>query len=89
MEALSSGLNTQKFNDAMSQYIAAHYIPDNNGGMACIECGAKIQQTTCYVSVHDERFSSCTGGGEVKTIPLPYCPKCEGIPKRTSTCVHV
>lgn len=52
-------------------------------GWHCCKCDSKIQQTTCYISVHFKEFSkkSMGGGGEVRHAPYPYCPKCEGKPK--------
>lgn len=88
MEAPSMGLSVQMFDETISQHIFTHYKSDNTEGMICEKCGTEIQQTTCFVSIHDKRFSGCTGDGEVRRVPLPYCPKCEGIPKRTSTCIH-
>lgn len=72
------------------QHEVIHYEPDGLGGFRCKKCGAKIQQTTCTVSVHTNQFSNvCAGGGEVLQLPLPYCSSCEGMPTHTSTCVHV
>jgi len=74
----------------IKRHTVAHYEPDGQNGFKCKECGAQIQQTTCFVSVHNNQFGNmCAGSGKVKQLPLPYCPSCEGVPTRTSTCVHI
>ena len=89
MEAPTKGLNPKQLEEFFKNHINKNY-----GKVAgekkhiCKTCGSTIQQVICYVSVHDARFSGCAGSGEVQQIPLPYCPKCEGEPKNTSTCVH-
>lgn len=89
MNTPSGRLSTNQFNQVISDHIKENYKQNDTGGMDCIKCGSEIQQTTCVVSIHDKRFSGCVGGGEVKTVPLPYCPKCEGVPQNVSTCIHV
>lgn len=61
-----------------------------DGLFYCKECGSQIMQTTCYVSIHLKEFEpSCAGGGEVKTINYPFCPKCDGDIDYVSACYHV
>jgi hypothetical protein len=87
MEAPRKRLSQEQFNQAISRHVARHYRRKGKG-YVCKTDGASIKQTTCYVSVHTNLFPNCAGGGEVRTTNLPYCPKCEGAPKNTSTCVH-
>ncbi len=69
--------------------IAERYKSDGNGGMKCKTCGTVIRHTTCFVSIHEAAFGASRAGvGEVRHVPLPYCPHSEGEPKNTSTCVH-
>ena len=88
MEAPTRGLSPNAFFSAVEAHEEAHYEKKGDG-YVCKKCGSEILQETCYVSLHDARFGGkCAGSGEVKQIPLPFCPKCEGRPKRTHTCTH-
>ena len=87
MEAPVKGLSPEDLVKKFEDHIKDHY-EKVNGVNVCKKCGTRVEQVTCYISVHSKMFSSCTGGGEVKQVPLPYCPKCEGVPKNTSTCMH-
>ena len=53
-------------------------------GFHCPKCDSIIQQTTCYVSVYFREFRELAGGGEVRHIPYPYCPECDGKPDHVS-----
>jgi len=59
---------------------------------ACPNCGSIIQEKTAFVSIHDAGFRGCSGYGQVKQVPIPYCPTCEPeIDARHELygCVHV
>lgn len=43
------------------------------------KCGTKIKGKVVHLSVRDGLFP-CSGSGEVKSITVPYCPKCEKEP---------
>ncbi len=67
------------------------WVKENVDDAYCRTCGAIIQQTTLYASVHDSLFGDrCAGGGEVITLALPYCNTCEPeIARQDSrTCIH-
>ena len=82
-------MNWQDFNNAIESHVERFYEKTENG-YKCKKCGAEIQQTTCTISIHTRLFDTrCVGTGEVRRVPLPYCLKCEGEPKNTSTCIHV
>jgi hypothetical protein len=87
MEAPVGGQSSEAFNKEIADHIATHYTKVS-GSCVCNTCASPIQQTTCYVSLHTTLFSGCAGSGKVRQIPLPYCPKCEGLPKRIASCVH-
>ena len=87
MDAPAGSLSPEVFDETIARHISEEYEKLENG-YTCKKCGSTIKQTTGYASMHSKEFDNCTGGGEVKRFPLPYCPKCEGEPKRTQTCVH-
>ena len=88
MEAPRERLTLQGFNAEITNYFAEH-CEKTESGYKCKKCEAVIQQTTLWVSIHTTLFEECAGYGEVKRFPLPYCPRCEGEPKKISTCVHL
>lgn len=89
MEAPAAGLSGQSFDNVIAFHVEKFY-EKIEGGYKCRKCDVEIQQTTCTISIHTKLFDSqCAGAGEVRRVPLPYCPKCEGKPKNTSTCIHV
>ncbi len=63
---------------------------ESGGSICCNKCNTVIQATTLYASVHESGWSNCAGFGEVKKLPLPYCPACEpDVPKNDQrTCIH-
>lgn len=72
----------------IKQWLAEHW-----NGAECNTCGAIIQQTTLYASVHEGAAmfgGRCVGGGQVVNLALPYCNTCEpdvaGTMQRT--CIH-
>ncbi len=88
MNAPPARLSPEAFAEHFNKHAQEHYEADDNGHYKCKKCGARILQTTCYVSIHTTLFSGCAGSGRCKQVPLPYCPTCEGVPTQTSTCVH-
>lgn len=89
MEVPQKGLSPEQLTKAFKDHIKNNYTRVDKKTYFCNKCDSQIQQTTCYVSIHNKKFSGCVGEGKVEKIPLPYCPKCEGEPKNTSTCMHV
>jgi hypothetical protein len=63
-------------------------VEQRGEGHFCKVCGEEIKYVRGYISLHDIRFNSCAGWGEVANVNLPYCPKCESVPEQ-SGCVHV
>ncbi len=56
----------------------------------CKQCGSRIKQTTCYVSIHLKVFEpSHTGPGKVIHVNYPYCPKCDGEIDHATACFHM
>lgn len=89
MEAPAPGLSPEQFSECFEKHFEKNYQKkDGSNECSCKTCGSDIVSTTCYVSIHSKMFSCCTGDGKVEQVLLPYCPKCEGEPKQTSTCVH-
>ena len=43
-------------------------------------CGTDINAEEVVYSVHDGPFAS-SGSGETRRETVPYCPKCENVPK--------
>ena len=89
-----SRLNRESFNKAIADHIANRYIEMASDGTGqrryvCKHCGREVKQATVWISVHSLLFQECAGSGEVRRIPLPYCPNCEGEPTETRGCVHV
>lgn len=59
-------------------------------GYYCRKCGAQIQATICYVSIHVKIFEpEHAGPGRVVRINYPYCPKCDGDPGLVRACYHM
>jgi hypothetical protein len=66
--------------------------------IVCRACGTGVDVVRGTASVCFERHGRqtdgaryerpCGGGGDVEEFYLPFCPRCEGKPKQTSTCVH-
>lgn len=60
-----------------------------DSGYYCKECGSQIMQVTCHVSMHMKIFDpACAGGGEVRKINYPFCPKCDGEIEYVTACYH-
>jgi len=88
MEIPLGRMSPEQFEQTIADHRDLHYEQVGKN-WKCKKCDVDILQTTGYVSIHSKMFSACTGGGEVQPISLPYCPNCEGVPKNTSSCVHV
>jgi hypothetical protein len=94
MEAPRAGLSLAGLNAAVKVHYQQMYR-DTNHGQVCKGCGTKVMFTPGTVVVHntapgvecpdEESYAS----EEPLSLPLPYCPQCEGVPMRTSTCVHM
>ena len=54
----------------------------------CQRCHSEIQVRSPVVSLHYLDFAGCGGVGDVLTLPVFYCPYCEGEPAE-SGCLHV
>lgn len=58
-------------------------------GYYCKQCGSKILQTVCYVSLHATEFEPAHAGpGSVVNINYPYCPNCDGEVDHAMACYH-
>jgi len=91
MEAPSPRQSREQIVKDFETHIEQNYVPEEKDGKkyySCRKCGTKIEQVNCAISIHSKLFTACTGEGKVENVPLPYCPECEGIPKKTSTCIH-
>ena len=90
MEAPTPGLSLDEFAVAIDAHKESHYRPNPEVAYCCRQCESIIRKVYCYVSIHDKRFGrECAGSGQVVKVSLPYCPVCEGVPKKTSSCIHV
>ena len=89
MEAPKPRLTRNAIRTAFIDHVQTHY-EDRDGKIVCKICRSEIEQDICHASLHLALFGDeCAGTGEVMQVPLPYCPRCEGKPKITTTCVHV
>ena len=62
---------------------------EREDGCYCKVCGSRIQQTTCYVSIHLKAFEpACAGSGRVIEVNFPYCPECDGEIDHATACFH-
>jgi len=74
----------KEFIDDIANHVAGNYHLDTEDEKMwrCNECNTVVLSVTCYVSIHCVVRNNCSGWGEVKPIEIPYCPKCEGEPKK-------
>lgn len=87
MELPKDKMSPRKFSRVIRLYKKRHYTKEKEP--KCKKCGAVILFVTATVSVHYKKFGDqCSGGGEVIQVQLPFCPRCESIPTRTSGCIH-
>ena len=87
MNAPVGGLRWPEFRKVIASHMETRYKKQDDH-YVCLVCKSLVLTADGYVSMHDPMFSGCAGGGEVKCVALPYCPKCEGKPALVSTCVH-
>jgi len=89
MEAPAKGLTPEEFQEAIRSHQEKYYTYDG-ANWRCNECNSVIAQTTCWVSMHAKEFGDQhAGDGEIRRFPLPFCPRCEGEPRKKDTCVHI
>jgi ribosomal protein L37AE/L43A len=88
MEAPTGMRSLKDISQDILTFLAKKCVKDGEDNYKCKKCGATIQKTTLYISMHGTEFSSCAGSGEVQQRALPYCPECEGEPKEVRTCAH-
>lgn len=84
-----TGLTTEAANQFLSER-AEEYVKVDDG-YKCKDCEDTIMQTTLFISIHDNRFDVCAGGGEVRCVDYLYCPNCDGdlSDETLRACVHV
>jgi len=89
MEPLEK-VSPQEFLAAGQTYLTERCKIDQ-GRIVCKACGTGIREFTVPVSVHFALpgFPDCTGSGQVRALPVPYCPTCEGEPRKRSSCIHI
>jgi len=77
-----------KFLLRLNKYLEERCVKEGDK-FICKKCGETILQKTVFVSIHSTEFDDmCAGGGEVKKMAIPYCPKCESEPSGFG-CIHV
>ncbi len=87
-------LSPEEFQAVVQKYLDEKCkleMPDQIGRWECRTCGSTIQSAEVAASEHIKLpgISDCAGLGPVKVLVVPFCPTCEGPPKRRSTCIHV
>jgi hypothetical protein len=75
-----------EFAESRRAWVAEHCVLHGNLQL-CKTCGAEIALVFAFLSMHDARFSICSGYGVCWRIAIPYCPNCEPRP-RESGCLH-
>jgi hypothetical protein len=88
-----SRLNREAFKKAIADHVTECYVELDDGTgqqrYVCKHCGREVKQATAWISVHTLLFEECAGWGEIRRIPLPYCPTCEGELTETRGCIHI
>lgn len=56
MEAPPGGMSVEQLNGFLDREIEGRYEHRDDGKRYCRTCGSVVQQTTCYVSEHEEVF---------------------------------
>ena len=89
MEPLEK-VSPQEFLAAGQRYLTER-CEVKDGRIVCKACGTGIREFIVSVSVHYALpgFLDCTGSGHVRVLPVPYCPTCEGPPRKKTSCIHV
>lgn len=54
----------------------------------CKDCGTAICSVEGKLFIHYEGLCGDTQLTPAQVFNLPFCPKCEGKPTRTRTCIH-
>ncbi len=81
-------VSKENFENRVQGFLKNEYNIDNlKKEIRCKKCNSKIKQVTCAVSLHDSTFTGCVGYGDVQSVSVPFCPKCEDVP-RSSGCFH-
>jgi len=92
METPKGGGSEAEFLKRIDGHVRKRY-QRKGGKYVCKKCNSLIKQAVVIVAIHDKCYSEttriCSGAGRRGKALIPYCPKCEGPPKRMSTCVHV
>ncbi len=87
MELPEDKMSYAKFFRTIKRHKRRHYTKGEI--LKCKRCKGKILYVEATISIHYNLFGDqCSGGGEVFLIQLPYCPKCEGLPKKRQGCIH-
>jgi hypothetical protein len=83
MEIPESKRTEEEFRGDIQKHVDENYHYDEEHQFyRCNACELKIVCVQCYVSIHWYPWERCAGGGEVKIVQVPYCPTCEGEPKK-------
>ncbi|MFH1839137.1 MAG: hypothetical protein ABH820_02500 [Patescibacteria group bacterium] len=76
--------------------LVMQHLQDNfrnvKNNLVCKKCGSQIRTATLTISIYCKKAKEDGNVGkskdETETLPLPFCPKCEGEPEETSTIVY-
>jgi hypothetical protein len=80
-------LSIEQFDVAIAKGVKERYNEDpTTKHFTCKKCGGLIVAINCIITIH--RGKECKGG-KTRLFRLPTCMKCEGLPNRTTTCVHI
>ena len=79
--SVTSDKDNWYYNSGKMIYAQAKQGEDNQKPY-CFDCNSKIELVEQKCSVH-YRDMPLTGGGEVRTKIIPYCPKCESKPSES------
>lgn len=89
MDMPTEKLSRDEFNRFFVRYKKIHYRQGVTG-CVCRECGGDILDVGAEVSIHYADFGNkCSDSGEIQSFGLPFCPTCEGMPKKRRTCIHL
>lgn len=76
------------FMERLDSLVGEQFLRDE-GKTLCRICGYEAVVARCSLSVHTTLFEICSGGGDVKVVPVPWCRTCEGPPPATVYgCIH-
>lgn len=89
MNAPGGRMSPKNFLCALTEHARTHYV-EIDGTWVCQECRSEIEQAAGSASIHSAEFGDmCAGSGRVVPFQLPCCPKCEGVPQKAQTCIHI